>query len=104
MKKWFRVAGIIIGLVGASGCSRQDADRAKSESREAQEKAQRQLEVTRDKLREDLKRADAQTREDLDQARDQLRHALSQSEKDAEKARDKLRDRVDNPDNNDSHQ
>ena len=93
MKKWIGVAGIIIGLLGASGCSRQDADRARSESREAQEKAQRQLEVTRDKLREDLKRADAETREDLDKARNQLRQALSQSERDAERAREKVRER-----------
>ena len=92
MKKVGAIAGIFIGLFATAGCSRQDSDRARSESREAQEKAQRQLEVTRDKLREDLKRADEQTRQDLDKARDQVRHALSQSEQDAEKARDRLRD------------
>jgi outer membrane murein-binding lipoprotein Lpp len=106
MKKLCVVASIGVGLFAAAGCNRQDTDHARSESRDAEEKAQRQLERTRDKVREDLKRADAQTREDLDKARDQLHHALNQSESDAEKTRDKLRDRVrerDNPDS-DSHQ
>jgi septal ring factor EnvC (AmiA/AmiB activator) len=92
MKKLGAVAGII-GIFFAAGCSRQDTDR---------ENTQKQLEVTRDKLREDLKHADAQTREDLDKARDQLHHALNQSESDADKARDKLRDR--DRDRDDSHQ
>jgi len=86
MKKLGAVAGIVTGIFFAAGCNRQD-------NREATDKAQRQLEETRDKLREDLKHADAQTREDLDKARDQLHHALNQSESDADRARDKLRDR-----------
>ncbi len=95
MKKLGAGAGIVIGIFFAAGCSRQD-------SREGADNAQKQLEVTRDKLREDLKHADAQTREDLDKARDQLHHALNQSESDADKARDKLRDR--DKDRDDSHQ
>ena len=95
MKKLCAEAGIVIGLFLAAGCSRQDTDRARSDS-------QKQLEVTRDKVREGLKKADAQTREDLDKARDQLHHALNQSESDAEKARDKLREREREKD--DSHQ
>jgi molecular chaperone DnaK (HSP70) len=101
MKKHGAIAGILIGLLAAAGCSREDADRARREGHEAQEKTKRQLEVTRDKLREDLKRADQQTREDLDKARDQLHHALNQSERDVEKARDKVRDRTKD---GDSHQ
>ena len=96
MKKLCAVAGIVVGLFAAAGCNRQ------YDSRDAQEKAQKQLEETRDKLREDLKKADAQTREDLDKARDQLHHALNQSESDADKAREKLRDRE--KDRDDSHQ
>jgi hypothetical protein len=86
MKKLCIGAGIITGLFIAVGCNRVDTDRARTDS-------QRQLEVTRDKVREGLKKADAQTREDLDKARDQLHHALNQSESDAEKARDKVRER-----------
>jgi hypothetical protein len=93
MKKLIGASTIFIGIMAAAGCSRQDADRARSDSREAQEKAQRQLEEAKDKLRHELKRADDQTREDLDKARDQVRQALSQSERDAEHARDKLRQR-----------
>ena len=93
MKKLIGASIIATGLVGTSACSRQDADRVRSDSRDAQEKAQRQLEEAKDKLRHELKRADDQTREDLDKARDQVRHALSQSESDAEHARDKLRQR-----------
>src|SRR5580658_9007980 len=104
MKKQGAVAGFAVGLLALAGCSRGDADRARSESRDAQEKAQRQLEVTKDKLRQELRRADDQTREDLDKARTQVRQALRQAESDAEKARDKLRDRANNPDSNDSHQ
>jgi len=105
MKAWIGVGIMCLGLATFSGCSRQDSDRARSEGRDAQEKAQRQLEVTRDKVREDLKRADQQTREDLNKARDQVRQALSQSERDAEKARDRLREREKNPDSpDDSHQ
>jgi septal ring factor EnvC (AmiA/AmiB activator) len=95
MKKLCAVASIIVGVFVAAGCNRQD-------SREATDNAQKQLDVTREKLREDLKKADAQTREDLDKARDQLHHALNQSESDADKARDKLRDRE--KDRDDSHQ
>ncbi len=97
MKRWMAVSSVVIGVLAADGCNRQDADRARTEGREAQEKAQRQLEITKAKLRENLKHADAETREDLDKARDQLHQALNQSESDAEKARDKLRER-------DSHQ
>ncbi len=93
MKKLGAVAGIIVGIFVAAGCSRQD-------SREATDNAQKQLDVTREKLRGDLKKADAQTREDLDKARDQLHHALNQSESDADKARDKLRDRDKDRDDN----
>src|SRR5258708_2304368 len=75
--------------------------RSNSFARDAQEKAQRRLEETRDKVREELKRADQQTREDLDKARDQVRHALSQSERDVEKARDRLRNRT--RDDNEGH-
>jgi hypothetical protein len=102
MKKQGIVAGMVIGISIMAGCSRGDQDRAREESREAQDTAQRQLEVTRDKLRQELKRADQQTRQDLDKARDQLHQALSQSERDAQKAREKLREREDNEDN--SHQ
>jgi glucose-6-phosphate-specific signal transduction histidine kinase len=91
MKKLCAVASIIVGVFVAAGCNRQD-------SREATDNAQKQLDVTREKLREDLKKADAQTREDL--ARDQLHHALNQSESDADKARDKLRDRDKDRDDN----
>ena len=94
MKKLCAVAGIVIWLLGVAGCNRQ------YDSRETQDNAQKQLEVTRDKLREDLKKADAETRQDLDKARDQLHHALNQSESDADKARDKVRDR----ENDNSHQ
>lgn len=97
MKSWIAVCSVVIGILAADGCNRQDTDRARTEAREAQEKAQRQLEITKEKLRENLKHADAETREDLDKARDQLHQALNQSESDAEKARDKLRER-------DSHQ
>jgi hypothetical protein len=95
MKKLCAGAGIVIGLFVAAGCNRQDTDRTRADT-------QRQLEVTRDKVREGLKKADAQTREDLDKARDQLHHALNQSESDAEKARDKVRERE--RENDDSHQ
>jgi uncharacterized membrane-anchored protein YhcB (DUF1043 family) len=96
MKKLCSVAGIVMGLFAAAGCNRQ------YDSRDAQEKTQRQLDETRDKLRQGLKKADAQTREDLDKARDQLHHALNQSESDADKAREKLRDRE--KDREDGHQ
>src|SRR5580693_4455124 len=93
MKRWIGVSSIVIGLVAGSACNRRDEDWAKSDSREAQEKARRQLDEASRKLKEGLKQADQQTREDLDKARDQLRHALTESQKDAEKARDRLRDR-----------
>jgi hypothetical protein len=89
------ISGIVIALAVGAGCSQRDADRA----REERDKAQRQMEVTRDKLREDLKRADQQTRDDLDKAREQVKNALSQSERDAEKARDRWRDRTRDDDN-----
>ena len=93
MKKRATIAAMAMGLLAASGCSRREADRARYESREAREKAQKQLEITMDKLRRELRRADEQTREDLDKARDQLHQALSQSERDADKARERLRER-----------
>jgi septal ring factor EnvC (AmiA/AmiB activator) len=103
MKMWMGVGSIVLALVLAAGCSSQDSAR----NREEQEKAQRQLDSARDKLRQGLKSADEQTREDLDKARTQVRQALSQSERDAERARDKLREREDHqnnpPDNYDSH-
>src|SRR5580658_9475940 len=92
MQRWIAVSSIVIGLVAGSGCNRRDEDRTRSESREAQEKARKQLDEASRKLKEGLKQADQQTREDLYKARDQLRHALTDSEKDAQKARDRLRD------------
>jgi TfoX/Sxy family transcriptional regulator of competence genes len=88
MKRWMGMGSIVLALVLAVGCS-QDSAR----NREEQEKAQRQLDVAKDKLRQGLKQADEQTREDLDKARTQVRQALSQSERDAERAREKLRER-----------
>jgi hypothetical protein len=92
MQRWIGVSSIVIGLVAGLACNRRDEDRARSESREAQEKASKQLDEASRKLKEGLKRADEQTRQDLYKARDQLRHALTDSEKDAQKARDRLRD------------
>jgi F0F1-type ATP synthase membrane subunit b/b' len=102
MKRWIGISSIVIGLAAGSACNRRDADRAKSESREAQDKARIQLDEARRKLKDGLKQADQQTREDLDKARDQLRHALTESEKDARKAADRVRDRT--KDDGDSHQ
>jgi type VI protein secretion system component VasK len=101
MKRWIGVSSIVIGLVAASACNRGDADRARSESRDAQEKARQQLDEASRKLKQELKRADQQTREDLDKAREQVRQALRESERDAQKARDRLRD---HPKDDDSHQ
>lgn len=95
------IAGILMGLVVAAGCSRQDSDRARAQGRDAQENAQRQLDVTREKLRQGLNKADAQTREDLDKARDQLNNALDKSKSDAERARERLRENE--KDRDDSH-
>ena len=54
MKRWIGVSSIIIGLVATSACSRRDEDRAKSESREAQDKARIQLDEANRKLKEGL--------------------------------------------------
>jgi ABC-type transporter MlaC component len=94
MKTWIGVMSTVIALAAGLGCSRP-ADR------DAQERAQRQLQETRDKLRQDLHRADQQTREDLDKARTQVRQALSQSEQDAQKARERLREHEENRDRTD---
>lgn len=93
MKRWIATSIAVWGLWAGAACTRQDQDRA----RDQREKAQRQLEKTRDKLRQDLKRADQQTREDLEKARDQFNHALDQSKRDAGKARERLRERDNNP-------
>jgi hypothetical protein len=98
MMKLVGTSAVIVGLIAGTGCSRWDDQRA----REDRDKAQRQLEVTRDKLREDLRHADAQTREDLDKARQQLNQALDQSKQDAEKAKEKLRQEREERDNPDS--
>ena len=47
MKRWIGICSIVIGLVAASACNRRDADRARSEGRDAQEKAQKQLDEAR---------------------------------------------------------
>ena len=105
MKRWIAASSAVVGLVAGLACSRGDQDRARREGHDAQEKAQRQLQETRDKLRENLKSADRQTREDLNKAREQLNQALDQSKRDADKARDRLREREDNQNNSDrSHQ
>lgn len=104
MMRWLVTGGVALGILFSVACSRGDADRAREQGREAQERAQRRLRETRDKLREELQRADQQTREDLDKARKQLNQALDQSKRDADKARERLRDRDRNSDDNDSHQ
>ncbi|HEX5229887.1 MAG TPA: hypothetical protein VFW44_19380 [Bryobacteraceae bacterium] len=93
MKKWMTIGIALVGLLAGAACTRGDQDRA----RDQREKAQRQLDETRDKLRQDLKRADQQTREDLDKARDQINHAIDQSKQDADKARERLREHDNNP-------
>jgi hypothetical protein len=101
MKRRIGAGGIVLALALAAGC--QDTAR----NREEQEKAQRQLDVAKEKLRQGLKSADEQTREDLDKARTQVRQALTQSERDAERAREKLRQREEQnnpPDHDDGHQ